>query len=152
MTEAENARKQLKAQVESLGQPRITLTALMIKVVAWALARNLYLSASFNGDSISLWWDVNIGVATAIPQRIVAPAIRHADHLWGNDNNLQWIEPVNRVRDNKLKLDDVQGGPFTFSNLDMFGIRQSHAVINPPESAILSELAVGAELPGLLLF
>jgi len=37
-----------------------------------------------------------------------------------------------------LRLEDVQGGTFTVSNLGMFGIRQFRAVINPPESAILA--------------
>ncbi len=68
MTEAENARKRFNIQTQKLGQPRITVTALMIKVVAWALVRNPYINASFNGDSISLWKEVNIGVATAAPQ------------------------------------------------------------------------------------
>jgi pyruvate dehydrogenase E2 component (dihydrolipoamide acetyltransferase) len=68
MTEAENARKQFNTHAEKLKQPRITVTALMIKAVAWALVRNPYINASFHGDTISLWKDVNIGVATAVPQ------------------------------------------------------------------------------------
>ncbi|MDP2776653.1 MAG: 2-oxo acid dehydrogenase subunit E2, partial [Anaerolineales bacterium] len=43
-----------------------------------------------------------------------------------------------KARENKLKLENVQGGTFTISNLGMFGIRQFRAVINPPESAILA--------------
>ena len=45
---------------------------------------------------------------------------------------------ADRARPNELKLEDVQGGTFTISNLGMFGIRQFRAVINPPESAILA--------------
>jgi pyruvate dehydrogenase E2 component (dihydrolipoamide acetyltransferase) len=138
MTEAENSRKRFNTQAEKLGQPRITVTALMIKVVAWALVRNPYINASFNGDSISLWKDVNIGIATAAPHGLVVPVLKSADHLGVSEINLRLIELAERARDNKLKLEDVQGGTFTISNLGMFGIRQFRAVINPPESAILA--------------
>ena len=47
-------------------------------------------------------------------------------------------ELADRARENKLKLEDVQGGTFTISNLGMFGIPHFRAVINPPESAILA--------------
>lgn len=138
MTEAENARKRFNVQAEKLKQPRITVTALMIKVVAWALIRNPYINASFNGDSISLWKDVNIGVATAAPQGLVVPVLKGADHLGVSEINIRLVELAERARENKLKLEDVQGGTFTISNLGMFGIRQFRAVINPPESAILA--------------
>jgi pyruvate dehydrogenase E2 component (dihydrolipoamide acetyltransferase) len=138
MTEAENVRKRFNTQAEKLKQPRITVTALMIKVVAWALVRNPYINASFNGDSISLWKDVNIGVATAVPQGLVVPVLKGADHLGVSEINMRLVELAERARENKLKLDDVQGGTFTISNLGMFGIRQFRAVINPPESAILA--------------
>ncbi|HEX5807276.1 MAG TPA: 2-oxo acid dehydrogenase subunit E2, partial [Anaerolineales bacterium] len=81
MTEAEKARKHYNLHAEKMGQPRITVTSLIIKVVAWALVRHPYINASFNGDSISLWKDVNIGVATAAPQGLVVPVLKGADHL-----------------------------------------------------------------------
>ena len=138
MTEAENARKRFNVQAEKMKQPRITVTALMIKAVAWGLIRNPYINASFNGDSISLWKDVNIGVATAAPQGLVVPVLKAADSLGVSQINIRLVELAERARENKLKLEDVQGGTFTISNLGMFGIRQFRAVINPPESAILA--------------
>jgi pyruvate dehydrogenase E2 component (dihydrolipoamide acetyltransferase) len=138
MTEAENARKRLNSQAEKMKQPRITVTALLIKVAAWALLRNPYINASFNGDSISLWKDINIGVATAAPQGLVVPVIKGADQLGVGEINKRLTGMAERARDNKLRLEDVQGGTFTISNLGMFGIRQFRAVINPPESAILA--------------
>ena len=138
MTEAEKVRKRFNAQAEKLAQPRVTVTALIIKVVAWALVRNPYINASFNGDSISLWKDVNIGVAAAAPQGLVVPVLKGADTLGVGDINLRLVELAERARENKLKLEDVQGGTFTISNLGMFGIRQFRAIINPPESAILA--------------
>lgn len=138
MTAIENTRKRFNEKAEKSGQSRITVTALIVKIVAWALAKNPYINSSFNGDSISLWKDVNIGVATAVPQGLVVPVIKGANHLGVSEINAQLIALAERARDNKLKLDDVQGGTFTISNLGMFGIHQFRAVINPPESAILA--------------
>lgn len=138
MTETENVRRRFNVEAEKTKQPRVTVTALIIKVVAWALVRNPYINASFNGDSISLWKDVNLGVATAAPQGLVVPVLKGADRLGVCEINARLIELAERARENKLKLDDVQGGTFTISNLGMFGIRQFRAVINPPESAILA--------------
>ena len=61
-----------------------------------------------------------------------------ADTLGVGEINLHLVELAERARENKLKLEDVQGGTFTISNLGMFGIRQFRAIINPPESAILA--------------
>jgi pyruvate dehydrogenase E2 component (dihydrolipoamide acetyltransferase) len=141
MSQAEHARRQFNKHAETLKQPRITVTALMIKVVAWALVRNPYINASLNEDSISLWKDVNIGIAAAAPQGLVVPVLKGADRLGVSEINMRLTELAERAREGKLKLDDVQGGTFTVSNLGMFGIRQFRAVINPPECAIL---AVGA--------
>ncbi len=138
MTEMENTRKRFNIQAEKLGQPRITLTALMVKVTAWALVRNPFINASFNTDSILLWKDVNIGVATAVPQGLVVPVLKGVDGLGVGEINLRLGEVTDRARGNRLKLEDVQGGTFTISNLGMFGIRQFRAIINPPESAILA--------------
>ena len=138
VTEVENTRKRFNIQAEKLGQPRITITALIIKIVAWALVRNPYINASFNEDSILLWKDVNIGVATAVPQGLVVPVLKSADQLGVSEINMRLSELADRARENKLKLEDVQGGTFTISNLGMFGIPHFRAVINPPESAILA--------------
>ncbi len=138
VTELENTKKHFNIQAEKLVQPRITITALIIKIVAWALVRNPYINASFNEDSILLWKDVNIGVATAVPQGLVVPVLKSADQLGVGEINMRLSELADRARGNKLKLEDVQGGTFTISNLGMFGIPHFRAVINPPESAILA--------------
>jgi pyruvate dehydrogenase E2 component (dihydrolipoamide acetyltransferase) len=64
--------------------------------------------------------------------------LKGADKLSVSEINLRLSELADRARENRLKLDDVQGGTFTISNLGMFGILQFRAVINPPESAILA--------------
>ena len=81
---------------------------------------------------------MNLGVATAVSQGLVVPVLKCADQLSVSEINMRLNDLAERARDNKLKLEDVQGGTFTISNLGMFGIRQFRAVINPPESGILA--------------
>ena len=103
MTEAGNARKRLNLHAEKLQQPRISITALVIKVVAWALRRHPYLNSSFNGDSISLWKNVNIGVAAAAPQGLVVPVLKDADQLGVNEINVRLSAMADRAREKRAQ-------------------------------------------------
>ncbi|MFZ5809580.1 MAG: dihydrolipoamide acetyltransferase family protein [Chloroflexota bacterium] len=138
VTDAEDARNYFNDLAEKQGKPRVTLTALLVKIVGWALVRNPLLNSSYYKDSIRLWKVVNIGVATATPQGLVVPVIKGVDHMSVSEINSILIDLTNRARENKLNLEDVRGGTFTISNLGMFGIDQFRAIINPPESAILA--------------
>lgn len=138
MSEAEAARRCYNEQAVQSGRPKVTVTALLVKVAAWALVRNPYLNASLIGDAIHLWKDINIGVATAVPDGLIVPVIRNADRLSVSEIDSSLTDLAERARANRLRLEDVQDGTFTISNLGMFGISQFRAVINPPESAILA--------------
>ena len=137
----EDARVVLNEMAEAEGGAKISLTALLVKIVAWALERNPYLNASLDDDQIQLWQDANIGVATALPDGLIVPVIKRANRQTICEIAAALADLSGRARDGKLTLPDVQGGTFTISNLGMYGIHQFRAVINPPESAIL---AVGA--------
>ncbi len=134
----EAARVRLSSIAESDGAGKVTLTALLVKIVAWALGRNPYINASLLDDQIHLWQDVNIGVATALPDGLIVPVIHQAHQQSIRDLTLCLADLTARAKAGKLTLRDVQHPTFTISNLGMFGIRQFRAIINPPESAILA--------------
>lgn len=118
--------------------PKITLTALLVKACAWTLQRHPEANASFAGDHIAEWGEINIGVATAADQGLVVPVIRNVEQL-GLLAIAQQITALSaRAREGKLRLEDIQGGTFTISNLGMFGIDRFTAIINPPQAAILA--------------
>ncbi len=120
---------------------KVSLTALLVKIVAWALERNPYVNASLIDNQIYLWQDVNIGVATALDDGLIVPVIHQTSRLSVRQIANCLGDLSTRAREGRLALSDVQRGTFTISNLGMFGIQQFRAVINPPESAIL---AIGA--------
>ena len=119
-------------------EQRVSLTALLVKISAWALIRHPYLNATLAEDNIYLLSERNIGVATAIEDGLIVPVIRNADDKSVREINSEIKDFSQRARQGALTLDEVKGGTFTISNLGMFGINQFRAIINPPESAILA--------------
>jgi len=120
------------------GSPKVTLTALLVKACAWALRQHPEANASFRDDGIVEWDEVNVGVATAIGQGLIVPVVHRADELGLRAIASQLAELTGRAREGKARLEDLQGGTFTLSNLGMFGIDRFTAILNPPQAAILA--------------
>lgn len=118
--------------------PKITLTAILVKACAWTLLRHPGANASFGGDHIVEWEEVNIGVAAAADQGLVVPVIRNVDRLGIVAIARQLGDLSARAREGRLRLEDIQGGTFTISNLGMLGIDRFTAIVNPPQAAILA--------------
>ena len=118
--------------------PKITVTALLVKACAWALAQFPAANAMFEENQLVEWDEVNIGVATAIDQGLIVPVVHHADHLGMKEIAARLTDLTARARESRLKLDDLQGGTFTISNLGMFGTDRFTAILNPPQAAILA--------------
>ena len=127
---------------ERAGDKKVSLTALILKTVAWALTRNPMLNSQLGESEILLLPDVNIGVAVAIKGGLIVPVIHHAD-LKGILELAEEINDVSdRARQNKLRAADLNGATFTISNLGMFGIDRFTAIINPPQVGILAVSAL----------
>jgi pyruvate dehydrogenase E2 component (dihydrolipoamide acetyltransferase) len=134
--------RQALALVERLRElhpdERPTVTDVLTRVTAAALARHRDVNAHFVDGAIHVHPDSNVGIAVAAPQGLVVPVIRAADRLTIAEIARARAEVVQRARDNKLRQEDLEGGTFTISNLGMFGIEQFVAVLNPPQVAILA--------------
>jgi len=100
--------------------------------------RHRPVNATFSGEEIQRHPAAHVGIAVAAPQGLVVPVVRDADRRTVQEIARARADLVGRSRDNKLKLDDMQGGTFTISNLGMFGVEQFTAVLNPPQVAILA--------------
>lgn len=138
MTRLEVARGRMNEIAARSGEGKVSLTALLVKVIAWSLERHPYINASLEDGQIYQWKDINIGVATALEEGLIVPVIQGANLLSVRQIADSLTDLSTRARDNRLTLTDVNRGTFTISNLGMFNIQQFRAVINPPESAILA--------------
>jgi pyruvate dehydrogenase E2 component (dihydrolipoamide acetyltransferase) len=118
--------------------PRITLTALLVRVCAVALLEHPAVNASFQEETIAEWADANIGVAVAVDDGLVVPVIHGAQGLPLAQVAARLEEVTAKARAGTLAPGDVQDGTFTISNLGMLGVDGFTAIVNPPQAAILA--------------
>jgi pyruvate dehydrogenase E2 component (dihydrolipoamide acetyltransferase) len=111
---------------------RITVTDLLVRACATALAAHPEVNASWDETRILRHRRVSIGVAVALDDGLIVPVIRDADRKTLTEIAREARDLAARARARKLTPDELAGGTFTISNLGMYGIRQFTAVINPP--------------------
>src|SRR6185437_9034508 len=117
---------------------KITVTDLLVKACATALAAHPEINVSWDETRILRYRHVSIGVAVAIEDGLIVPVIRDADRKSLTGIARESRDLAARARARQLIPDELAGGTFTISNLGMYGIRQFTAVINPPQAAILA--------------
>jgi pyruvate dehydrogenase E2 component (dihydrolipoamide acetyltransferase) len=120
------------------GDTKPTVSDVLTRLVASALVRHPPVNANFVEGKLHRFTAANVGLAVAAPSGLIVPVIRDADRKSVQQIAADRADLVTRARDGKLKLDDLDGGTFTISNLGMYGIEQFVAVLNPPQVAILA--------------
>lgn len=131
-------REKLNRDREAKKLARISVNDLMILAVSRALKDHPGVNASWQGDYILEFGQINIAMAVALPGGLVTPVIRNADQLTLSEISNVAKELGLRAKEGKLTNDDYVGGTFTISNLGMTGIEEFTAIINPPQAAILA--------------
>jgi pyruvate dehydrogenase E2 component (dihydrolipoamide acetyltransferase) len=132
------ARQRLSPEIEKSRNVRLTLTDLLVALVARALAKHSRLNASWAGDGVRLNPDVNISVAMAVKDGVVGAVIHKADALEIGEISVQRRDLTERARAGRLRPVDITGGTFTISNLGMYKVDAFSAIITPPQAAILA--------------
>ena len=107
------------------------------KAVVAALKELPNVNAEIEGDNIVYKNYYDIGIAVSTERGLVVPVVRDADNL-----SLAGIEKAiadfgARARDNKLKIEELQGGTFSITNGGVFGSLMSTPILNSPQSGIL---------------
>jgi pyruvate dehydrogenase E2 component (dihydrolipoamide acetyltransferase) len=110
----------------------------LIKAVAQNILDFPILNATFQGQEIHIPAEVNIGMAVALPGGLVVPAVAGADRAGLAEISRQRTDLVQRARSGKLSMEEMQRGTFTISSLAQYDINSFTAIINPPQSGILS--------------
>ena len=132
------AREELKSAGEGAEASKITVNDFVLKAAVQAAVKVPRINASFDGDAIVQYADVDLGIAVAIEDGLLTPVIRTAQ-----DKSLREISEIakdlaHRARNKRMKPEEFQGGTFTVSNLGGMGIDSFSAVINPPQGFILA--------------
>ena len=131
-------RSALRAEFDKQNGVGLTYLPFFMKVVAESLRENPTLNASWGGDKIIIKRRINLGIAVAGPAGLVVPVIHDADRLSISGLALALNDLIQRTRQNKLRIEDVQDGTFTLNNTGALGSIASQPIINYPQAAILT--------------
>lgn len=135
----------LDALYEKVKPKGVTMTALLAKAAAIALAQHPVVNASCkDGKSFTYNSSINIAVAVAINGGLITPVLQDADKLDLYLLSQKWKELVEKARGKQLQPHEYNSGTFTLSNLGMFGVDRFDAILPPSQGAIM---AVGASKP-----
>jgi pyruvate dehydrogenase E2 component (dihydrolipoamide acetyltransferase) len=127
--------------IEQAHSVKLTHTDLLIALVARTLLKHPRLNASWIDNGIQLNSSVNISIAMAVEDGVVAPVVTNAHTAPLSEIAKLRRELTERARAGRLRMTDLTGGTFTISNLGMFQVDSFSAIITPPQVAIV---AVGA--------
>lgn len=131
-------RARIVTEIESSHQVRITHTDLLVALAARVLLEHPRLNASWTAEGIRLHDHVNMGIAIAVNDGVVAAVIPNAHVASLAEIATQRRDVAERARAGKLRPVDIADATFTISNLGMYHVDQFSAIITPPQAAILA--------------
>ena len=130
--------KQSARAVEKAGG-KLTITAIIVKIVAQALRKfpNFNASIDMDREEIILKQYVNVGIAVDTPRGLLVPVMKAVNKKSITEISVEIGEISNRARNGKTGLDELAGGCFTVTNLGGIGGHFFTPILNHPEAAIL---------------
>ena len=99
-------------------------------------------NAEIRGTDIIYKDYYDIGIAVGTGKGLVVPVLRNAERMGFADVEKSIAGFGQKIKENKLSLDDLQGGTFTITNGGIFGSLLSTPIVNPPQSAVLGMHAI----------
>jgi pyruvate dehydrogenase E2 component (dihydrolipoamide acetyltransferase) len=130
--------KKLSPEIEKSHGARLSITDLLIALVARVLAKHPRMNSSWTGDAIRSNPDINISVAIAVKDGVVGAVIHKANTTQLGEISTQRRDMSERARAGRLRPADITGGTFTISNLGMYKVDAFSAIITPPQAAVLA--------------
>lgn len=137
VTELVAVRSGLKSEHIDSGSTTPSLNDLIVKAAALALRQHPLLNAGIEGDKITLYERIDIGVAVAVEGGLVVPVVRSADALSVSAVSERTRALATAARTGTLGLADMEGATFSVSTLGAYGVDFFTPVVNPGNVAIL---------------
>ncbi len=135
--------ERLSVEVERAHGIKATLTDLLVALVARVLAKHPRMNASWAADGIRHNGEINVAVAVAVEEGVVAPVLHKANSRNVGELAVKRRELTERAKAGRLQPADITGGTFTISNLGMYNVDAFTAIIVPPQAGILAVGRVG---------
>jgi len=132
------AQERLSVEVERAQGLKATLTDLLVALVARVLAKHPRMNASWVAEGIRHNPEINVAIAVAVEEGVVAPVLHKANLSKIADIAVRRRELAERAKSGRLQPADIAGGTFTISNLGMYNVDAFTAIIVPPQAGILA--------------
>lgn len=116
---------------------KLGFMSFFVKAVCEALKQFPAVNAQIEGNHVIYHHYCDVGVAVGGGKGLVVPVIRNAEALGFAEVESTITDFGRRAKDNKIKLEELQGGTFTITNGGVYGSLLSTPIINPPQSGIL---------------
>jgi 2-oxoglutarate dehydrogenase E2 component (dihydrolipoamide succinyltransferase) len=116
---------------------KLGFMSFFVKASVEALRAFPSVNAEVRGTDIVYKDHYDIGVAVGGGKGLVVPVIRDADALSFAEIEKTIGELAKKARENRITMDDLEGGTFTISNGGIYGSLLSTPILNPPQSGIL---------------
>jgi pyruvate dehydrogenase E2 component (dihydrolipoamide acetyltransferase) len=133
-----NLREEILAEFEENEGIRISINDFLIKAVALTLREFPLVNSTVSGEEIRISPEINVGLAVAMEDGLIVPAIPKTDQLGLGEIARYRADLVDRARQTKLTIEEMERGTFTISSLAQFDITFFTAILNPPQSGILT--------------
>lgn len=130
-------RAKYKDQFEKAHGVKLGFMSFFVKAAVEALKRFPSVNASIDGNDIVYHGYFDVGVAVSTERGLVVPVLRNSENMSLADIESGIRDYAGKARNNKLTLEEMQGGTFTITNGGVFGSMLSTPIINAPQSAIL---------------
>lgn len=130
-------RKQYKDSFNKTHGVNLGFMSFFAKACAIALSEWPAVNAYIDGDSLIYHDYADISIAVSTPRGLTVPVMRNVESMSMADIEKKVVELAGKARDNKLTMEELQGGTFTITNGGVFGSLMSTPIINIPQSAIL---------------
>src|SRR5688500_13770678 len=137
MSRIMDIRSKYKDKFKELHGVGLGFMSFFTKACCFALQEWPSVNAYIDGDEIIYHQFCDISIAVSAPKGLVVPVIRNAESLDMAGIEKKVIELATKAKENKLALEEMQGGTFTITNGGVFGSLMSTPIINIPQSAIL---------------
>ncbi|MBX7114932.1 MAG: 2-oxoglutarate dehydrogenase complex dihydrolipoyllysine-residue succinyltransferase [Myxococcaceae bacterium] len=137
MGEVMTLRKQYGDKFQTKHGVKLGFMGFFVKAVIEALKTFPAVNASIDGEDVVFHHYYDIGVAVSGSRGLVVPVVRDADTMSMADLEKTIAELGTKAKNDKLTLNDLQGGTFTLSNGGIFGSMLSTPILNPPQTGIL---------------
>jgi 2-oxoglutarate dehydrogenase E2 component (dihydrolipoamide succinyltransferase) len=137
MGQVSDLRKEHGEAFQKRYQVKLGFMSFFVKACIDALKQYPALNAEIRGTDVVYHNYFDIGVAIGSGKGLVVPVLRNAERMSFAEIEKTIGELATRAKDNKLKVEELQGGTFTISNGGVYGSLLSTPIVNPPQSGVL---------------